>query len=108
MGKTKKGTALLLAFTLCASILTPNSVDAAKVKKPVLSKKKLTLVRDKSATIRLKKAGKCKVDLVFFRQKRLQDYKKEKNFLQIQSGRKRFRQNQMQGKKGQKDVQTFL
>lgn len=61
MGKTKKGTALLLAFTLCASILTPNSVDAAKVKKPVLSKKKLTLVRDKSATIRLKKAGKCKV-----------------------------------------------
>lgn len=33
MGKTKKGTALLLAFTLCASILTPNSVDAAKVKK---------------------------------------------------------------------------
>ena len=56
MGKTKKGTALLLAFTLCASILTPNSVDAAKVKKPVLSKKKLTLVRDKSATIRLKKA----------------------------------------------------
>ena len=61
MGKTKKGTALLLAFTLCASILTPNSIDAAKVKKPVLSKKKLTLVRDKSATIRLKKAGKCKV-----------------------------------------------
>ena len=61
MGKTKKGTALLLAFTLCASILTPNSVDAAKVKKPVLSKKKLALVRDKSATIRLKKAGKCKV-----------------------------------------------
>ena len=61
MGKTKKGTALLLAFTLCASILTPNSVDAAKVKKPVLSKKKLTLVRNKSATIRLKKAGKCKV-----------------------------------------------
>ena len=54
MGKTKKGTALLLAFTLCASILTPNSVDAAKVKKPVLSKKKLALVRDKSATIRLK------------------------------------------------------
>ncbi len=36
--------------------------------------------------------------LVFFRQKRLQDYKKEKNFLQIQSGRKRFRQNQLQGK----------
>ncbi|MGN1206161.1 MAG: endo-1,4-beta-xylanase [Eubacterium sp.] len=61
MIKCKKGTALLLAFSLCASILAPNSADAAKVKKPVLSKKKLTLVRDKSATIRLKKAGKCKV-----------------------------------------------
>ena len=60
MGKTKKGTALLLAFTLFASILTPNSVDAAKVKKPVLSKKKLTLVRDKSATIRLKKPENAK------------------------------------------------
>ena len=61
MIKTKKGTALLLAFTLCASILASNSVDAAKTKKPVLSKKKLTLVRGNSATIRLKKAGKCKV-----------------------------------------------
>ena len=36
MGKTKKGTALLLAFTLCASILTPNSVDDANVKKHLI------------------------------------------------------------------------
>ena len=108
MGKTKKGTALLLAFTLCASILTPNSVDAAKVKKPVLSKKKLTLVRDKSATIHLKKAGKCKVTWSSSDKNVCKITKKEKNFLQIQSGRKRFRQNQLQGKKGQKDVQTFL
>lgn len=61
MIKCKKGTALFLAFSLCISVLVPNTSEAAKVKKPTLSKKKLTLVRDKSATIRLKKAGKCKV-----------------------------------------------